>query len=178
MPQRCSGRLEVAAAGRPRLGDGFLVKLNPAGSAFTDATYLGGSRDERAGSVAVDGDGNAWVVGHTLSTNFPVTSDATQKTFGGDAIDLANTGDGFITKINAAGSQALYSTFVGGSANEYLSAVALTRDGGVLFGGRTASRNLAVTANAGKSRAVPESLACCRLAMALRGGWVSLRPRA
>jgi len=102
--------------------------------------------------VAVDRDGNAWVVGHTLSANFPVTADATQKTFAGSAIDLANSGDGFITQINATGSQALYSTFVGGSANEYLSAVALARDGGVLFAGGTASRNLAVTANAAQKQ--------------------------
>ena len=137
-----------SGGGQVASGDAFLVKLNPAGSAFSYATYLGGSRDERGGSVAVDRDGNAWVVGHTLSPNFPVTADAMQKAFAGSAIDLANTGDGFITKVNAAGSQALYSTFVGGSANEYLSAVAITRDNAVLFGGGTASRNLPTTPNA------------------------------
>jgi uncharacterized protein (TIGR03437 family) len=129
-------------------GDAYLVKLNPAGTAFTYATYLGGSRDERALSVAVDANGTAWVVGHTLSPNFPVTTDAMQRTFGGSAIDIANFGDGFVTQINASGSQAIYSTFVGGSANEYLSAVALTRDGALLFGGGTGSRNLPTTPNA------------------------------
>ena len=141
-----------SGGGHAASGDAFLVKLNPSGSAFTYATYLGGSRDERAGSVAVDASGNAWVVGHTLSPNFPVTTDAMQKTFGGSVIDLANTGDGFLTQINPTGSQAIYSTFVGGSANEYLSGVALTRDGAVLFAGGTGSKNLPTTANAAQKQ--------------------------
>lgn len=138
-----AGGFEIAG------GDTFLVKINPSGSAFSFATYLGGSKDERATSVVLDSDGNPWVAGHTLSENFPVTADAQQARFGGYANDLFNAGDGFVARLSADGSKVLYGTYVGGSAGEYISTLSTTRDGkSVLFAGATASRNLSVSANA------------------------------
>lgn len=133
-------------------GDAFLVKINPAGSAFSYATYLGGSQNERGAGVVVDKDGNAWVSGHTLSRNFPVSQDAAQKTFGGTVVDLSNPGDGFVTQVNATGTRILYSTYVGGSAGDYVSALALSRDGGLLFAGGSSSRNLPATSGAAQPR--------------------------
>ena len=65
-------------------------------------------------SIAVDSSGNAYVTGQTRSTNFP-TANAIQATFGGGFPD----GDAFVTKINAAGSALVYSTYLGGSVQRY-----------------------------------------------------------
>jgi Beta-propeller repeat/S-layer homology domain len=65
--------------------DGFVAKLNTAGTAFTYATYLGGSRQDYLKSLALDGSGNAYVAGYTNSTNFPVNS----------ALDASLPGNGF-----------------------------------------------------------------------------------
>ena len=75
-------------------GDAFVSRLNPAGSALTFSTYLGGSNGaEQAYGIAVDGAGmSAWVTGETSSTNFP-TAGPFQATFGGSGTDA------FVAKI-------------------------------------------------------------------------------
>ena len=70
--------------------DGFVAKLNSAGSAFIYVTYLGGSRNEDLTGLAVDGSGNVYVGGYTDSTNFPIVS-AVQPTLPGNGISLFNT---------------------------------------------------------------------------------------
>ncbi|HEX3743155.1 MAG TPA: SBBP repeat-containing protein [Bryobacteraceae bacterium] len=52
-------------------GDAFISKLNPSGSALVYSTFLGGKDDDEGASIAVDSSGNAYVVGATLSSNFP-----------------------------------------------------------------------------------------------------------
>ena len=66
----------------------------PAGPALGYATYLGGGGYDSANALAVDGSGNVWVAGQTVSEDFPVTADAWQKSHGGG-------GDAFITKFLA-----------------------------------------------------------------------------
>src|SRR5207245_10206926 len=83
--------------------DGHVSKLSATGSALVYSTYLGGSGEDAGLGIAVDGLGNAYVVGNTFSSNFPTTAGAFQTTLGG-----AN--DAFVTKLNAAGSTLLYST--------------------------------------------------------------------
>ena len=62
--------------------DAFMAKLNPAGSALSYATYLGGSSTDTGSGIAVDGSGNAYVTGDTYSTDFPTTSGVV-RTIGG-----------------------------------------------------------------------------------------------
>ena len=89
--------------------DAFVSKLNSKGSALMYSTYLGGSADvDRGWAIALDDAGNACVTGDTASTNFPVNN-AIQAAFGGGPLDA------FVTKLNAAGSGLIYSTFLGGS---------------------------------------------------------------
>jgi hypothetical protein len=77
------------------------------------STYLGGSGDDTGYVIAVDGSGNAYVTGPTTSTNFP-TANPLQARFGG------GFSDAFVTKINAAGSAKVYSTYLGGAAGSAL----------------------------------------------------------
>jgi hypothetical protein len=90
--------------------DAFVAKVNAKGSALVYSTYLGGITDDTASSIAVDSSGNAYVGGYTKSTDFPVVS----------AIQAVNHGgiDAFVTRINSDGSALLYSTYLGGSADE------------------------------------------------------------
>jgi len=68
--------------------------LNPTGSSFVYSTYLGGTSDESALGVALDGLGNAYLTGTTASTTFP-TMNPFQATH---AVD-ASSNDAFITKM-------------------------------------------------------------------------------
>lgn len=92
--------------------DAFVTKLNSKGSALLYSTYLGGSADvDRGWAIALDDAGNACVTGDTASTNFPV-SNPIQAAFGGGPRDA------FVTKLNAAGSGLIYSTFLGGNLTD------------------------------------------------------------
>ena len=120
--------------------DAFVAKLNPDGKSFAYATYLGGSDLELGRGIAVDSDGNAYVVGWTSSTNFPVTLGAAQRTIGGGY-------DAFVAKLNPDGSHFVYATYLGGNAFETGAALALDSQRRVVVVGRTSSTNFASAPN-------------------------------
>ena len=120
------------------IGDAFVTKLNAAGNALVYSTYLGGSGTDRGYGIALDSVGNAYVTGHTNSLNFPIAA----------AFQVANGGpgsyDAFVAKVNAAGSSLVYSTYLGGNANEFSldgGAIAVDSDGSAYVGGTTISSN-------------------------------------
>jgi hypothetical protein len=121
--------------------DAFITKLNASGSAFVYSTYLGGALDEQGDSIAVDSAGQAHVTGFTSSPNFPVTPDAYQP---------ANNGgyDAFVTKLSRAGSALVYSTYLGGTVDEFGNGIALGRSGNVYVTGSTDSANFPTTPGA------------------------------
>ncbi len=119
------------------LGDAFVTKLNAAGSALVYSTYLGGSRDEGAFGIAVDGGGNALVTGFTNSPNFPLAN-ALQPALGGG---LMLGADAFVTKINPAGSALVYSTYLGGRGDDAGGGITVDRAGAAYLTGVTASNN-------------------------------------
>ena len=84
-------------------GTGFVVKINPAGSAFVYSTYLGGSQIDHMYAIAVDSSGNAYVTGSTNSSDFPTVN----------ALQTTGAPTAFVSKINATGSALLYSTYLG-----------------------------------------------------------------
>ena len=79
---------------------------------LTYSTYLGGNGADAANGIAVDNSGNSYIVGPTSSTDFPVVTGAHQPANGGGT-------DAFITKLNATGTALIYSTYLGGSGNDY-----------------------------------------------------------
>jgi Beta-propeller repeat len=123
-------------------GDAFVTKFNPAGSALVYSTFIGGSSFDSIGSIVLDPAGNAWLGGGTSSADFPVTADATDSTLNGG-------GDGTITKLNAAGSAILFSTFIGGSQSDGTSDIARgPTDGDIYVTGSTFSQDFPVTVGA------------------------------
>jgi hypothetical protein len=120
------------------LADAFVTKFNATGSALVYSTYLGGSGYEQAFAIALDTLGNAYVTGGTGSTNFPHTAAAFQGALNGNS-------DAFITKLNAAGSALLYSTFLGGNADEQGTGIAVDSLGNAHVTGSTTSLNFTTT---------------------------------
>ena len=92
--------------------DVFVAKVSADGSEILAATYLGGRYDEYADDIEVDASGRVFVVGHTDSSNFPVTAGAYDTSFGGST-------DIFVAELDATLSSLTYSTFIGGQNAEY-----------------------------------------------------------
>jgi hypothetical protein len=101
-------------------GDAFVAKLSPGGTALLYSTYLGGDNLDVGNGIALDSAGDAYIAGSTSSTNFP-THDAPQPACGGAA---CSGGDAFVTKLDPAGGQLLYSTYLGGSGIDEATGVA------------------------------------------------------
>jgi uncharacterized protein (TIGR03437 family) len=134
-------------------GDGFVAVLNPAGSALVFSTYLGGSNDDTVTSIAVDGSGNVYAGGTTLSTDFPV-SGAYQSKFGGSANlniqPVLVMGDGWVAKFSPAG-KLVYSTFLGGSRDDAVMGLAVDSAGSVYVTGFTSSPDFPTTKGAAQT---------------------------
>ncbi len=90
-------------------GDAFMAKFDSAGSALIYSTYLGGSSSDYAQGIALDASGDAFVIGYTFSSDFPVVNPF-QPSFAGDS-------QTFVAQLNAAGSALTYSSFLGGSTS-------------------------------------------------------------
>ena len=121
------------------LGDAFVAKFNSAGVP-TYVTYLGGSGDDAATSLAVDPAGNVYVVGETTSQNFPKLN-AAQPAYGGSGgNNFFNGGDAFAAKLNASGGL-VYSTYLGGAMDDGATAIAVDSTGAAYIVGATLSRS-------------------------------------
>jgi uncharacterized protein (TIGR03437 family) len=132
-------------------GDGFVAKLNPAGTQFLLVTYLGGSLDDTPACIALDPSGNIVVGGSSISNNFPVTANAFQPAYHGEnpgQNPFFYYGDGFITKLNPTGTSLVYSTYLGGSGDDRVAALTTDSTGAVYATGATSSSNFPITANA------------------------------
>jgi Bacterial Ig-like domain (group 3)/Beta-propeller repeat len=112
------------------------------------STYLGGSGYDYGNSIAVDSAGNAYVTGSTESTDFPVTPGAFQTVCdnGGSRCEL--NPDAFVTKINAAGSALVYSTYLGGTGYDSGSGIAVDSGGNAYIAGLTQSTDFPITPGA------------------------------
>ena len=131
----------------------FLSVLNqpglPPGTGYIYSTYLGGSGGlgEAAYGVALDSNNNAYVAGITGSPNFPTTTGAFRTKCGTDGL-CNGSYDGFVTKVNPAGTGLVYSTFLGGSGYDYLSGIAVDKGGNAYVAGGTTSNDFPVSASA------------------------------
>jgi hypothetical protein len=124
--------------------DGFLAKLNAAGSGLVYSTFLSGG-SEFAQAIALDSAGNAYVAGYAAS-GLATTPDAFQETWQGAF-------DAFFMKLNSAGSALVYSTYLGGSTNSDIArAIALDADRNTYLAGETRSGDFPTTPNALKRR--------------------------
>jgi hypothetical protein len=124
--------------------DVFVTKLRPGGRSVAYSTYLGGSRSDTSGGIAVDRTGHAYVSGTTRSSNFP-TRNAHQRrisrTACGPPPGVPCT-DVFLTKLARDGRSLRYSTYFGGAESERSAGVAVDRRGRAYVAGSTGSTDL------------------------------------
>jgi RHS repeat-associated protein len=125
--------------------DAFVTKLNSTGTGLSYSTYLGGGNTDQANAIAVDASGEAFVTGTTQSTDFPTTTGAYQTTLG-----TANSA-AFVTKLNAAGSAKVYSTYLRGSVSGEVDqgyGIAVNTAGNAYLTGNTSSTTFPTTTGA------------------------------
>jgi hypothetical protein len=113
--------------------DAFIAKLDSQDGEPLYCSYLGGSSGDYAQGIAVDSAGQASVTGFTLSRDFPTTLGAFQRSYGG------SLSDAFVAKVNSAGTTLLYSTYLGGSGEDYGSKIRVDSAGAAYVAGYTNS---------------------------------------
>ncbi len=118
--------------------DAFVTRIAADGS---HTTFVGGAGDDVGTAVAIDSAGRAWIAGSTTSPDFPTTSGAADRTYGG-------LGDAFVTGISADGTQLVSSTYLGDSGLDTGEGVAVDAAGSVYVTGRTQSSAFPTTAGA------------------------------
>src|SRR6266850_808926 len=116
--------------------DAFVTKLDPTGSALLYSTYLGGSGSDQGSGIAVDAAGAAYVTGFTSSADF--TAGCTAPCTVLDPT-LSGGSDAFVTKLDPTGSALLYSTYLGGSADDAGLGIAVDAAGAAYVTGVTQS---------------------------------------
>jgi hypothetical protein len=114
--------------------DVFVAKVNAAGTTLDYAGYIGGAALDQGNDIAVDGAGNASVVGNTASSDatFPVK-------VGPDLSFNGPDGDAFVAKVNAAGTALLYAGYLGGAGVEIGLGIAVDGRGNAYVTGATTS---------------------------------------
>jgi hypothetical protein len=119
--------------------DAFITRFNYKDDFLVYSTFLGGFGSDVSSGIAVDESGNAYVTGDTNFNDFPVTDDAYDSSYNGGPYDA------FLTKINSAGSNLLYSTYLGGTSNDEGFAIAVDTVGSAYITGRTGSSDFPTT---------------------------------
>jgi hypothetical protein len=121
--------------------DAFVAKFEPAGDRLAFATLLGDTGSEGGSAIAVDASANVYVTGNTTSASFPTTPAAFDTVFNGSS-------DAFMVKLASTGDRLDYATFIGGSAADGGSAIAVDAAGQVYVTGATSSAGFPVTTGA------------------------------
>ena len=129
-------------------GDAFVAKFSPTGTLLY-LTYLGGSGNDAALALAVDAAGNAYIAGCTTSsTDFPLKNPAQAKFGGMGSASIVLTGDAFVAKLNPAGNQLLYSTYLGGKMDDIATSIAIDSVGNAYVAGATVSPDFPTSTSA------------------------------
>jgi hypothetical protein len=131
--------------------DLFIAKIHANGS-LAYSTLFGGNGNDGFASFALDSQGNVIVAGDSTSADLFTTSDALYpSTIGGSGVKIGKyllDVDGFVAKFSADGSEVLYSTYIGGSSNEWIGSMTLDSADNIIIGGSSISTNFPTTKGA------------------------------
>ena len=127
-------------------GDVFVTQLNFSGTDIIYSTYIGSKHDDEGFGIAVNSNGEACITGGTdpfhvfgVTEAWPLTRNSYQ---GNTAFDSRGLSDAFVTVLNAAGNDLVYSSYYGGKANDIGRAIAVDSTGKVYVTGETNSEDL------------------------------------
>jgi len=123
-------------------GDAFVTKVHLTGSVLSYSTFLGGQGSDLGQDIALERDKSAVVMGFTDSPDFPATAGALDTSYNGGGYDL------FLARLNPWAQELSWSTFLGGSGEEYGYGLALDPDDRPFVAGFTRSSDFPVTADA------------------------------
>lgn len=124
--------------------DCILTKLNYNGTSLTYSSYMGGSSEEWSHDMTINTAGNAFVSGHTTSSNYPTTVGAYQRTYAG-SFDI------ILSKVNTTCTNYVYSTLIGSTSNDDAYAVAVDASDNAYVSGWVESSTYPITAGAFQS---------------------------
>lgn len=116
-------------------GDATMMKFDLDGAVIW-STYLGGSDEDYANSLTIDGAGAVWLCGRTLSADFPTPAGVDTSYNGG--------GDGFLSCF-AENGLLVWSTYVGGTNSDFITAMHTEGPGHVYITGDTVSTDFPTT---------------------------------
>lgn len=135
-------RISAQAFDRTRGGqEGYVAHLAADASALLGATYLGGGGDDSVFALLLHDDGTVVAAGMTVSSDFPVTPGALSTFRNG-------SGDGFVARLDPELTSAQFATYLGGSSQEWVAALARGGDGQTIVAGSTNSPDFPTTATA------------------------------
>jgi len=134
--------------------DGFLTVLNVQGDSLLYSTLFGGTSDDFPQSIAIDNNRNIYITGYTKSRNFRTTSTAFDTTFNSNGIDIFN--DAFAIKFSS-NFNLIYSTFIGGSGDDFGQSIAVDAFGNAIVAGITRSPDFP-TSSFGFQKAIADSV--------------------
>lgn len=114
-------------------GDGFVAKVKADGTELAYCGYIGGSATDWGGDLRIDAAGNVYISGYTTSTEatFPVKA--------GPDLTYNGSGDAFVAKVKADGTELDYCGYIGGSGQDIGRRIAIDSVGNIYIAGATAS---------------------------------------
>ncbi|MCX8054924.1 MAG: SBBP repeat-containing protein [Ignavibacteria bacterium] len=122
--------------------DGFLTVMNPQGDSLLYSTLFGGTSDDFPQSITLDKNKNIYLAGYTKSSNFITTSGAFDTTFNSNGTDIFN--DAFVMKFSS-NFNLQYSTYVGGSGDDFGQSIAVDALGNAIVVGITRSQDFPIS---------------------------------
>ncbi len=135
------GAFDTSFNGGSLPGDAFVTRLSPTGASLVYSTFLGGTLVDYAFELALDATDVATVVGSTGSADFPTTPGAFDTS-------LSGTSDAFVAKLAPTGTHLIASTFLGGTSDERINALALDARSAPTVAGSTGSADFPPTPGA------------------------------
>lgn len=135
---------DAAGATTNNCWNAFVVQIDPTQQGFPSevyGTFLGGSTQDLARSVAVDAQGNIYLTGVTYDFDFPIAGNAVQSVYGGD-------GDVFLAELNPGQGTLVYATYLGGAYTDEAKKILLDPSGRAVLTGYTLSPDFLITQGA------------------------------